>query len=258
MHTVLNPGDGRRIAYEKTAEKSGGLSSRDLSPGVIFFSGFKSDMSGSKASALMAHCRERGRACIRFDYTGHGASSGAFEEGSIGDWRRDALDVFDALAEGPQVLVGSSMGAWIALLVARERKERVAGFVGIASAPDFTEDLIWNAATAAQKAELLEKGRFLVPDCYGGAPYPITRRLVEEGREHLLMRGSIPLSVPARLLHGTADADVPWQTSAALMDRLESEDVRLTLIKGGDHRLSGERELRLICESVEELIALRK
>lgn len=242
-HSTLTLPDGRALAY---------VASEGAEPGVVFLPGFKSDMGGAKAMHLEAWAKARGRAFLRFDYTGHGASSGAFDEGCIGDWLRDALDVFDARAGGMQVIVGSSMGGWIGLLLALRRPERVAGFVGIAPAPDFTEKLVWEAFPDAQRSQLLEEGRVLIPDCYGGAPYPITRRLVEEGRKHLLLDAPIAVSCPVRLLHGMQDADVPWRMSALLMEKLASPDVRLTLIKDGNHRLSRPEDLRLIAGAVEE------
>lgn len=238
---------GRRLAYVKTPGRE---------PGVMFLTGFKSDMTGSKALALEEFCRERGQAYLRFDYTGHGQSSGEFEEGCIGAWLQDACDAFDRLTQGPQIIVGSSMGGWIALLLALSRKERVAGLVGIAAAPDFTEELVWQAFTPAQQRELMEKDRVAVPNCYEGDPYIITKQLVEEGRNHLLLQDKIPIVCPVRLLHGTKDEDVPWQVSARLLEKLESADARLTLIKDAGHRLSEPEQLELLCEAVEEVVSL--
>ncbi|MBV8939092.1 MAG: alpha/beta hydrolase [Alphaproteobacteria bacterium] len=235
---------GRTLAYHAVAGRA---------PGLMFFGGFRSDMTGAKALALEAFCRKRGQAFLRFDYSGHGASSGAFEEGTIGAWLEDALAAFDALTHGPQLLAGSSMGAWIALLLALRRRERVRGIVGIAAAPDFTEELIWNVFPPAQRAQLATEGRVVLPDCYGTEPYAITRRLIEEGRSHLLLGESISLTCPVRLLHGLADEDVPWQTSARLLERLQSADATLTLIKGGGHRLSEPGHLQLLCETVAAL-----
>jgi len=207
-------------------------------------------MSGSKATTLDAWAHRRGQAFVRFDYQGHGASSGRFEDGTIGSWADDALAVLDLLTEGPQILVGSSMGGWIALLVALARPERVAGLVTVAAAPDFTEDLIWPALPEAARAELVRTGQLTLAS---GGP-PITRALIEDGRQRLLLRAPIPLRVPARLLHGQQDAEVPWSTSVRLAQQLDSADVQLTLIKDGDHRLSRPQDLALLVATLERLI----
>ncbi len=225
---------GATIAYRRTSGKT---------PGVVFCGGFGSDMSGTKAAALEAFCEARGQAYLRFDYQGHGRSSGVFADGTIGGWTEDALGVFDACTEGPQVLVGSSMGGWIALLVALARPQRVAGLLGIAAAPDFTEDLIWQRLTAAEREAMARDGFVPPPGDYPETVTRITRRLIEEGRAHLLLRHRVPLACPVRLLHGMADADVPWQTALRLLDCLESKDAEVTLVKTGDHRLSEPKDL---------------
>lgn len=241
----LDAGPGVSIAYHRLAGKS---------PGVMFLGGFMSDMTGAKALALEAFCRRRGQAFLRFDYRGHGASSGKFEGGTIGDWVGDALTAFDRLAQGPQILVGSSMGGWIALLAALRRAERVAGLIGIAAAPDFTEDLIW-ATMPPEKREVLQRdGIVREPSAYSETPYGITMALIREGRQHLLLRGPIALACPVRLLHGMLDPDVPWQRSLRLADKLTTQDVRVHLIKDGDHRLSRDADLALLTRTVEELL----
>ena len=222
------------------------------SPGLMFLGGFRSDMSGTKASALEARCRRAGRAYVRFDYGGHGESSGAFEEGTIGAWAEDAVAVLDEVARGPQVLVGSSMGGWIMLLAALARPDRVRGLVGVAAAPDFTEDLIRSRLDDAARAELAERGFFMRASDYE-PPYPITRSLLDEGANHLLLRGGIGLTQPVRLIHGMRDESVPWETSLRLANALEGGDARLTLIKDGDHRLSRPRDLALIARTAEAL-----
>ena len=222
------------------------------SPGVLFCGGFQSDMTGTKAAALEAWARAEGRAFVRFDYQGHGLSSGRFIDGTIGGWAEDARAVFDHCTEGPQLIVGSSMGAWIMLLVALSRPERVAGLVGVAAAPDFTEDLIWGTLTTDQRLELLDDEVLRLPSEYGG-PTPITLRRIEEARRHLLLRGSIGLTCPVRLIHGMTDCDVPWVTSVRLAERLAGADVRLTLVKDGDHRLSRGPDIALLCRTVAEL-----
>lgn len=210
-------------------------------------------MDGNKALFLHDRAAGQGRAFLRFDYTGHGRSSGAFAQGCIGDWLRDAADVLRALTAGPQVLVGSSMGGWIALLLLRAMPERVAGLVGIAAAPDFTEETVWRVASAEQRAALRLRGRIERADAYGDAPQVITRRLIEDGRDHLVMRAPLAAPCPVRLIHGMADDAIPHETALRLARHIEGDDVRVTLIRGGDHRLSGERELALIAETVHAL-----
>ncbi|UWQ20935.1 alpha/beta fold hydrolase [Jannaschia sp. W003] len=237
--------DGTRLAYEATAGQG---------PGVVFLGGFKSDMGGTKATDLEAWARAEGRAFLRLDYSGHGDSSGAFEDGTIGRWRDDAAHVIDEATEGPQVLVGSSMGGWIALLLARAMPERVAGLVTIAAAPDFTEDGYWAGFDVAQRAALAREGRVAVPSDYG-EPYVITRALIEDGRRHLVLRSPLALPMPVRMLQGTADADVPLLWATRLLDHAEGPDMALTLVKGADHRFSEPDQLALIRRSVVEVVA---
>lgn len=221
-------------------------------PTVVFMGGFMSDMAGTKAMTLEDHCREMGRAYVRFDYRGHGESEGAFIDGTIGGWQSDARDIIDHVTEGPLVLIGSSMGGWIALLAALARPDRVAGLIGLAAAPDFTEDLLWDGVPDAAKREIMETGVYHQPSEYG-APYPITRNLIEEGRDHLLLRDQIGLSCPVRLIQGLLDDDVPYSTAMRLMDRLDSPDVAATLVKRGDHRLSEPGDLDRLTTTLEEL-----
>lgn len=220
----------------------------------MFLGGFMSDMTGTKATALEAFCKARGQAFLRFDYFGHGASTGAFRDGTIGRWRDDALAVIDRLTEGKQILVGSSMGGWIMLLAALARPERVAALVGIAPAPDFTEDLLWPSFTPEEQRRLLAEGAITVPSQYDPRGYTVTRRLIEEGRDHLLLARTVKIASPVRLLHGMKDEDVPWETSLRLAERLASEDVRVTLVKNGDHRLSTEADLALLQRTLEEFL----
>jgi pimeloyl-ACP methyl ester carboxylesterase len=235
--------DGRRLAFRQLAGRV---------PGVLFCGGYTSDMTGTKATALEAFCRERGRAYARFDYSGHGASSGDFADGTIGDWAQDALAVLDRATAGPMIVVGSSMGGWIMLLLARARPDRVCGLVGVAVAPDFTEDFLLPQATPEQRRALAEQGYWMQPSAYG-EPYPVTRRLLEEARAHLVLRDRVPIRCPAHLLHGQRDPDVPWQTALRLAERLESDDVTVELIKAGDHRLSRPRDLARIAAAIERL-----
>jgi pimeloyl-ACP methyl ester carboxylesterase len=225
-----------------------------LGPGVVFLPGFRSDMQGSKALALRDHCAAQGRALLRFDYSGHGESAGRFEDGTIGAWAADAVDAFDALTSGPQVLVGSSMGGWIALLLARARPERVAGLIGIAPAPDFTQALMWPAISEAQRQTIMQAGVLHLPSEYG-EPTPVTRALIEDGKRHAMLDAPIPLTCPVRILQGMQDPDVPWRHALRLVEALQGNDVRLHLVKDGDHRLSRPEDLRLLEETLESLLA---
>jgi pimeloyl-ACP methyl ester carboxylesterase len=229
-------------------------------PGLFWLGGFNSDMCGTKALALDAWAAEHGRACIRFDYSGHGESGGAFIDGTIGRWLEDAVAVFDQFAQGPQVVVGSSMGGWMALLLARALADRdvkdatLAGLVLIAPAPDFTEQLMWNAFSDEVRDEIRTKGVWLRPSEYDdGTPYPITRALIEEGRNHLLLGSAIEVGCPVRILQGAQDPDVPWQHAFALAHRLPAEDVVLTMIQDGDHRLSRPQDIARIMAAVAEM-----
>jgi pimeloyl-ACP methyl ester carboxylesterase len=222
-------------------------------PGVLFCGGYTSEMSGTKALALARHCRQRGRAFTRFDYRGHGASSGRVADGTIGAWFADALAVLDRVTAGPQLVVGSSMGGWIMLLVALARPERVCALLGIAAAPDFSEDLLLANASPEQRRQLAEQSYWLQPSAYGDAPYPVTRALIEDGRGHLVLRGPLPIRCPVHLLHGQRDPDVPWQTALRLAERLESDAVTIELIKAGDHRLSTPSDLVRITAALERL-----
>ena len=240
---------GRRIAYEQVPGRA---------PAVVFLGGLRSDMTGTKATFLDAWARAEGRAFIRLDYSGHGASSGRFEDGRIGMWLEDALGVITEAAPGPVVLVGSSLGGWIALLAARRLKEQVKGLLLIAPAPDFTERLIWDALTADERARLVETGTLTLPAAEDGVePLVISHGFIEEARRHLVLAGynPVPIRAPVRILHGMRDKDVPWELSFELAERLMAEDVALTLIRNGDHRLSSPRELAKLRHSLEELLA---
>jgi pimeloyl-ACP methyl ester carboxylesterase len=242
---ALTTAAGRRIAYHHTP---------GAGPGVVFLGGFRSDMEGTKALHLEGWARRAGRAFLRFDYSGHGESSGKFTDGTIGAWADDAMAAISALTEGPQVLVGSSMGGWIALLVARAMPERVAGLVTVAAAPDFTEDAMWAGFDAAQRRALEEEGQIALPSEYG-EPLVVTRRLIEEGRDNLVLRAPLRLPFPVRMLQGTADADVARPVALRLLDHAEGDDIRLTLVAGADHRFSDADCLALIVASTEEVIA---
>ncbi len=224
------------------------------SPTVVFCGGFRSDMSGTKAMTLDAWCRKRGQSYLRFDYSGHGESDGEFTKATIGQWLADTLAAIDELTSGPLVLVGSSMGGWISLLATLARPERVAGLAGIASAPDFTEDLLWDGLSANQQSILKREGRISLPSAYDEEPSIITRDLIEEGRDHLLLHGAIPIQCPVRLLHSLDDPDVPWETSLRLMQKIAHDDVRLTLLKDAGHRISRPEDLELILGTLGRLL----
>ena len=231
----LDRGDGVELSWASLPGRT---------PTVVFLPGFRSDMNGSKALDLAEFCADRGQAMLRLDYSGHGESGGRFEDGTIGRWTADALAVIDQTV-GDIVLVGSSMGGWIALLAALARPGRVVGLVGIAAAPDFTERLMWQAMAPAERIALQRDGVLPVPSQYGDA-YPITLQLIEEGREHLLLDAPIGLNCPVRLLHGQQDPDVPWELALRTAAAIISDDVQVTLVKDGDHRLSRPEDLMLL------------
>jgi len=241
---------GRRIAVRVR---------EGATPGLLWLGGFNSDMKGTKAEALDGWANDRGRAMIRFDYSGHGESGGAFTDGTIGRWLDESLAVFEAFCCGPQVLVGSSMGGWLALLLARDRTRRappagatVAGLVLIAPAVDFTEELMWRRMSPEVRREIEEKGVWERPSAYSQAPYLVTRGLIEEGRNHLLLGGMIETSCPVRILQGVKDEDVPWQHAVELSARFARDDVVLTLVKDGDHRLSRPEDIERLIAAVAE------
>ncbi|MHA1568446.1 MAG: alpha/beta hydrolase [Alphaproteobacteria bacterium] len=225
-------------------------------PTVVFLPGFRSDMGGAKALALESWCRARGQAFMRFDYTGHGQSSGTLTGGTIGQWAADAIFAIERATEGPLVLVGSSMGGWIMLLAARALPARVEGMVGIAAAPDFTEDLIWKNLGEAGRQKLAREGVLYQPSEYDDEPTPITLALIEDGREQLVLRGPLAFDGPMRLIHGMKDGDVPWRTAQRIAERVTSADVELILVKGGEHRLSAPGDLARLTRHVGEVCAI--
>ena len=240
---ILTRGEGVTIAYHRSPGRG---------PGVMFLGGFMSDMTGTKAVALEDFCRKRGQAFLRFDYQGHGQSSGRFEDGCIGTWSEDAIAALDALTEGPQILVGSSMGGWIMLLAALARPTRVAALVGIAAAPDFVTRM-WDEFSPEIQRTIVMEGVYRAPSQYSATPYAITQKLIEDGRRHLLLEKPIPLRCPVRLLHGMKDPDVPWDTSLMLAGALESTDVDVIFAKEGDHRLSTPADLERLFATVASL-----
>ncbi len=242
----LSRPDGHFLAYRALPGKA---------PGVVFLTGFRSDMDGTKAQALAEACRAEGRAFVRFDYFGHGESSGDFRAGTIGRWADDALAVLDGLTRGPQILVGSSLGGWLMLLAARARPERVHGLLGIAAAPDFTEDLLFQALDPETRAVLRRDGAIEVPSEYDDGPTPVTWKLIEEARRHLVLRSPLEITCPVRLIHGAADTAVPWATSIKLAEALAATDVEITLVKNADHRLSTDPDLARLRRVLADLAA---
>jgi len=235
---------GGRLAYHRI---------EGINPGVVFLGGFKSDMEGSKATFLQAWAQKHGRAFLRFDYSGHGQSSGEFTDGCIGDWAQDAVEIVTALTDGPQVMVGSSMGGWIALLLARAMPERFHGLVGIAAAPDFTEDSIWAGLGTEQRAILLRDGHIELPSEYADSPYIFTRRLIEDGRAQRVLLAPLELPFPVRLLQGTHDASVKLSVPLRIIEHATGDDIRLTLVKGADHSFSTPECLELLGETIAEI-----
>lgn len=245
-------GTPRRIAFRRRLPRGDGA----RRPGIVFLGGFASDMRGSKASFLDEWAQREGRALLRFDYSGHGESSGRFEDGAIGDWLEDSLAAFDAATEGPQILVGASMGGWIALLLTQRlaaTRRRPHALVLIAPAVDFTEELLWASADAEARRAILEQGVWPRPSRYAPEPTPITRRLVEEGRAHLLLGGLIRTHAPVTILQGMQDEDVPYAHALRLVERLPADPVSLSLIVDGDHRLSRRQDLDHLVATIEAL-----
>lgn len=243
--SFMNCENGRRIAYQKTPGRA---------PGVVFLGGLRSDMQGSKAQHLQNWAETAGRAFLRFDYSGHGRSSGRFTDGCIGDWLEDAAAIIAAQTSGRQILLGSSMGGWISLILATQIPEKIAGIVGISSAPDFTEDSMWAGFSAQQRQQLIDNGQLELPSDYP-EPYIITRHLIENGRRHLVLRRTLRLPFATRFLHGTDDSSVPISVPLRLLDHAIGDDIRLTLVKGADHSFSSPQCLKLIEKTLQKVIA---
>ena len=250
-HSSLTRADGATIAYRHDAGQPGGAL-----PGVLFCGGFKSDMTGNKAAALDAFCRARGQQYTRFDYQGHGASSGDFADGTIGAWFADLLAVFEDVTEGPQIVVGSSMGGWMALLLTLLRRDRIAGLVLVAPAADFTIELLWKSIPREGRRQIQDEGMWLRPSAYDDGPYPITRALIEESRDHLVLGHPIPFAGPVRVLHGLRDDVIPLDHVLRTVAAIASNDIEITLIKNGDHRLSEPGDLAKLRHAVDELSAI--
>jgi pimeloyl-ACP methyl ester carboxylesterase len=261
------------VGHDQSVRRIAVRAREGVAPGLFWLGGFNSDMKGTKALALDAWAVERGRACVRFDYSGHGESGGQFTDGTIGRWLEESVAVFERFCRGPQVVVGSSMGGWMALLLAREiakgidkridkgndkridngpKNASLAGLVLIAPAPDFTEELMWKGFSPEIRQEIEQNGIWFRPSDYG-EPYPITRALIEEGRNHLLLGGSIAVGCPVRILQGAQDSDVPWRHAFTLAQRLPAEDVVLTMIQDGDHRLSRPQDIARMLAAVAEI-----
>ena len=250
---------GWRIARRLREARGAG---RD-GPGLVWLGGFASDMRGAKASFVDAYAAAQGRALLRFDYSGHGESAfdtpgGRFEDGAIGDWLEQSLSLFEVSTRGPQILIGTSMGAWIALLLARRLNEtrlrdRLRALLLLAPAVDFTEELLWKTLPAAARRLIAEKGVYARPSPYGPTPTPITRRLLEEGRAHLLLGGPVRAYAPTHIVQGVLDEDVPWRHALALADRLVDDPVTISLVSGGDHRLSRPQDLERLVTTLDAL-----
>ncbi len=224
-------------------------------PTVVYLYGFRSDMNGEKVTYLENLCRKSGFGFLTFDYSGHGASSGKFEEGTISLWLEDSLTMINHLTKGPVILVGSSMGGWLALLVALKLPQRIVGLLGIACAPDFTEELMWKKFSPTQQADVMNQGWTVIPTEYNAKGWTITKNLIESGRNHLLLEKPIPLDIPIRFLHGIMDVNVPASFSQKLLELVTSKDAALTLLKSANHRLSEERDVRILGHHLQELVA---
>ena len=249
-HSWYYPDDFRSIAYNKVERRA----NKPSSPGVVFLGGLASNMEGTKATYLEGWAKDSGNSFIRFDYTGHGKSSGDFSKGSISSWFEDALSVLNELTSGPQILVGSSMGGWIALLLAKHKPERVHSLIGIAAAPDFTEDYMWKGFDEKQKLQIMAEGFIYQESEYSEEPYKISKNLIIESRKHLILRERLILPFPIRLLQGTDDQDVPIDVSTNLLQHLESPDAKLEIVKDADHSFSSERCLQLISSHINQLV----
>ena len=244
----LQCADGEYIAYRQIVGEA-----NTKQPGLVFLSGFRSDMNGTKATACEEYARVHHLSFTRFDYYGHGLSSGNFAEGAISRWLADILAILDKVVAGPQILIGSSMGGWLALLAAKERPKQIKAIVTIAAAPDFTEDLMWQQFSTAERDQLLQHKIYHIPSAYDENPYPVTLQLIEDGRKHLLLRKPLKLDIPLRLIHGSNDQEVPWQTSLKILEIITSLDVTFTLVKDGDHRLSAPSQLAILFSILDQL-----
>src|SRR5262245_15415218 len=258
IESTMNEARLVSLVLESSPKRTIAVRTREgKSPGLFWLGGFKSDMKGTKAEALDCWAEKEGRACLRFDYSGHGESGGIFTDGTIGRWLGESLAVYLRFAQGPQVVIGSSMGGWLALLMARALSQRsdaapIAGMVLIAPAVDFTEELMWKQFPDAIKREIEQNGCWMRPSAYDEEPYPITRALIEDGRKHLLLGGLIETGCPVHILQGVEDPDVPWRHAVELVSRFSRDDVVLTLIKDGNHRLSRPEDIERLIAAIKE------
>ncbi|MEE2773925.1 MAG: alpha/beta hydrolase [Pseudomonadota bacterium] len=248
LHNLLELDNGKKIAFVKSY-----FNEVSELPGVMFLGGLRSDMEGTKACFLESLCKKKRINFIKFDYTGHGMSSGKFEDGCIGEWFADACEVFDKLTSGEQILVGSSMGGWISLLLAKKRSERLAGFTGIAAAPDFTENSMWASFSEQQREELTNKGRVFIPSDYSAEPLHVSKKLIDDGRRHLVLDSKLKFNFPVRLLQGMKDKDVNFKQAVQLGEHISCENLKVTLVKNADHQFSSEECLKILSQTVEEL-----
>jgi pimeloyl-ACP methyl ester carboxylesterase len=239
-----NTPQGRKIAYYQTSGE--GI-------GVVFLGGFKSDMAGTKAVFLQDWARKNNRPFLRFDYSGHGESSEEFVNGCIGDWKQDAIEIISSLTQGPQILVGSSMGGWISLILCKEIPNKICGLVGIAAAPDFTEDSMWASFTKIQQDQIEKNGYLELPSEYDDGPYIITKKLIMDGRNQLVLKNPLKINFPCRFLQGTADQDVDISVALNLINHIKGSDIRLTLVKDVDHRFSNPSNLNLIIKTIHSV-----
>jgi pimeloyl-ACP methyl ester carboxylesterase len=244
---LFNASDGTKLAYHHTAPQD------KASPTVVFIGGFMSDMTGGKATHLEGHCQKQGYGYLRFDYQGHGGSSGEFSDGTISIWANNAFDIIAGLTSGPLILIGSSMGGWISMLVIPRLGRRVMAFMGIAAAPDFTHKMMLPNFTIRQLVELRDKGKTYIPNDYD-EPYTITRALMDDGGANQIMDGPIDIDIPVRLLQGTEDSSVPADWPEKIKARLTSENVEITIVDGGDHSLSTDENLALLTAMLDDLI----
>ena len=245
----IQSSNGTELAYQFQPGKA---------PVVVFLPGYKSDMAGTKATMLSQYCQRNSQACLLFDYSGHGVSGGDFIDGTIGRWTQDAVEVIKhVVGDQPVLLVGSSMGGWVMLLAALHLKQQLAGMLGIAVAPDFTEELMWQGFTLEQKSKIQEQGVIYLPSDYD-EPYPVTYKAILDGRENLLLHGPIDINCPARFIHGMQDQDVPWECTLRTIQQLSAKDVQLRLLKDGDHRLSNDDQLAIIKQMLDELLNLSR
>ena len=245
QHKLLNRNNSDTIAYHVISGNS---------PGILFCSGYRSDMTGTKANMLSKWCSDNNYGFVRFDYSGHGKSSGNIEKLTLSHWIKDAISILDCVTEGPQIIVGSSMGAWIMIHLALLRPNRITGLIGISSAPDFTENLIWKNSSNEERSYLQKNKIWRQPSNEEGIETVITLDLIEDGRKHLILHDQIPINVPVRLIHGTDDRTVPWETSVKLMQKITSDNITLNLIKGGHHRLSRIEEIKILLDAIRDLI----